>query len=462
MPFDFIDVTDAPSNTVVTSDPLVMAGLTAGYKDVSIISASGELSVNGGTWGTTGQVVVGDSVRLRVTTPTDQTGAVTVVQFNLQSIGILDWVVTNVNNVLSETMQGSDLILNLVIGAGFIPTEQGDIYDTAEDTAYLLVDEAGTVTDTAMPATAAGVFIAETATGSTTPIVELTITVTDTVEAVGTHVAEVAAFIVTETGSVADTLLPRLAATLTPTDAATVSDTAMLVITQYELTNAVGASDTALPVVSFATLVAEVAEATDTVTPRVIALAVVADAVDAVDDSSTVAVTGINIHGGTAVVWDDPIFENPVELAWVINARTQAVTRWEQLPISQMHDTGETVFGIAPNAVYAFGASSAAAEINTGVYDFGTPQTKQLDVGYTTYESNYPLEIDAIAVVDGVKQRTTYRPARMEATGPRQTRVVFGRGRASVHWSFAIRNDADHHARIQSLRVVPAVTTRRI
>ena len=56
---------------------------------------------------------------------------------------------------------------------------------------------------------------------------------------------------------------------------------------------------------------------------------------------------------------------------------------------------------------------------------------------------------------------TTYRPVVYDLAVPSQLRVVFGRGRSSRWWGFAIRNTGESLT-LQDLRVVPLINSRRV
>ena len=75
----FTPILDALPSTLLLSNVAVVSGLTVGTKTVQIVGATGEMSINGGGWVTSGVVQNGTTVQLRATTPAGELGQVTTV-----------------------------------------------------------------------------------------------------------------------------------------------------------------------------------------------------------------------------------------------------------------------------------------------------------------------------------------------------------------------------------------------
>ena len=455
---DFLDVVNAQPSTVVVSSPLTVSGITLGSKTVSITSPSGELSINGGGWASTGTVQVGDNIRLRVTTPAGEAGETVTVAINLQSYGYIDWTVANVDNLMDEDGYWRADDVAWVVVAGTVD-EAAAVTETLLPGQYTPAFDSATASDEATPRLIARLTVGETASVADEPMALTDVVVTDTGAASDSATVYFTVSVV-EGGKTSDLATGVLRGVALLDETAVARDTAWLG-SPAEVEDTAEAVDEAVAVQRVALLVTDATTGSDTLYLGTTAIELVDEAGSALDWSETVATLGLNMDGGRALVGDDALFYSPTRGAWVVTLDTLAVTRWADLPYEQVHQMPDgTLLGVAPDGVYTEGAATVDAEVTTGVYDFGLTETKSLRVGYVAALTDGSVELDAVCggLDTGV---VTYRPVVYDITAPTQFRVLFGRGRKSRWWGFAIRNTGEA-LELQDLRVVPLINSRRV
>lgn len=460
MALDFQDVIDAAPGVEVVSDPLVISGLSLGTKAISIVGA-GELRINGGAWVTSGVVQNGDSVYLRLTTPAGQNGQVTERTVNLQTYGYINWTVTNINSVLDEFGTGVDALASVLVVAGDYPQELLSGVEELTPASYVPVDEVGALVDTFLPFYILTFVFDEAGSGADVPFAVNTQDV-DEAGAGAELLLPAAGLVLSEAGASVDALTPNALATHLVADVFSGADSVVTALT-WLVEEAGLSADTLLTWARVAELVNEYGAGAAEDISAVLGALVVDEAGVFGDYSFTVASLTAYLNGGTMVGADFPIYQSKAGLAWVANSRSLALSRWLDHGVTQFHQVDGVVYGVAEDGLYVVDAAAPVdAAISTGLYDFGRAEVKFMDMGYLSYTSAGPLEVDAVASSGGAKTVTTYRQPAYESDTPRQTRVRFGRGRSARWWGFTIRNTDGLAVTVQDLRVLPLVGSRRI
>ena len=457
----FTPVIDALASTLIVSNAAVASGLTLGTKTIRIVGA-GEMSINGGGWVASGVVQNGSSVRLRITTPSGEMGQVTTVTVDLQSVGYVEWRVTNRNTLMAEIGTGFDELMRFSVAPGLPIEESANAYDEAFDGSFSFVESNAVGFDTLTYAITTGevvnetgngvgagfsapeVLVAEVATCSDTLLGALILQVSEVGEAVD-YLGDVltASTFISEHGSGKDAIVTQssteqidedgiAADHLYPTNTATA--------TVYEASG-VG-SDDLLVASAPGALVEEHGAASDELLPI-----------------NNVTINFNNIGYG----FDDALLSYPTHGAWAFNSRTMAMSRWEALQITEVHEANGVVYGLAEDGVYVLSSTVAAeAQLESGLYDFGVIETKHLRHLYVTYTATAPIHVGLVRSNGGGKQRVMYGKSAYSAENPVQSRINLGRGPLARYWGITLNNTDGGFASVKDMRLVPNVTTRRI
>jgi len=170
------------------------------------------------------------------------------------------------------------------------------------------------------------------------------------------------------------------------------------------------------------------------------------------EDAATVAATMFTSIMEQLAVGDrlttvafDASTGQPVDIgdAWVVNADSKAITRYERYGFNSFAALGGRHFGVRPDGVYLLeGADDAGRAITSGValgqHDFGTQALKHLDAVYAGVSSTGTLFLRV-----GVgKSQFTYR-ARRKDDHMKVQRFDTGRGLRSNYFTFELTSEAD-------------------
>lgn len=457
---DFVDIVGAQPNTVVVSDPMIISGVAAGAVPASIIGGVGEFSVNGAAWTTAGYVQVGDSVRLRVTTPAGTAGESVEVTLSVTTYGYILWSVTNINDLSVDVVAAQDSVESAKVHSGFLPQEVATASIDLFARAFIVLDDEAAAGDTALPTATLRLTVESAAVSTSKAMPVVGLTVTETADVSDQYLVN-ASLRLTSAGVATDVALGRLTAIHMVTETATAKSTVSQAKHALLTSTGVASSDVVLNSPVYLLLVDE-AGASSTVILDVRQREVVDETGVAIDWQRTVAQLSYYVNGGRVEASDEYVYLDPTHGAWVAALPDLALTRWEDLPYRQIHQHGGTLYGIDASGVYVIGGSGVDAELVTGVMDFKVDKVKSLEVAYVTALSDSPLELDAVRASAGGAKVTTYRPATGSVNVPSQARIKFGQGRSSRYWGFAIRNTNGDKLTISDLRIVPVVGDRRI
>lgn len=457
----FTPVIDALAGTLIVSNSAVASGLTLGTKTIQIVG-SGEMSIDGGGWVSSGVVQNGTAVRLRITTPSGELGQVTTVTVDLQSVGYVEWSVTNRNTLMAEIGTGYDDLMGFSVLPGQPIEESANASDELFDGNFSFVEENGVGFDAASYAVTTGEFVNEAGNGT----------------GVGFSAPEL---LVAEVATGADSLFGALI--LQMNEVATAADDLDGTLSLDEFVSEQGFGKDAIVTQSSTEQIDEDGFGADHMYVNVLATETVFEfSAVGTDDLVEAAAPGWMVEeGGTAsdellpvnnvtinfnnvgYGFDDTLLSYPTHGAWAFNSRSMAMSRWEALQVTEVHEANGVVYGLADDGIYVLSSTVAAdAELESGLYDFGVIETKHLRHLYITYTATAPIHVGLIRSNGGGKQRVMYGKPSYVAENPMQTRINLGRGPLARYWGMTLNNTDGGFASVKDMRLVPNVTTRRI
>lgn len=162
-----------------------------------------------------------------------------------------------------------------------------------------------------------------------------------------------------------------------------------------------------------------------------------------------------NNHDGGTADYDDGYY------VWVLNARTNAVSRYLRYGFDSFAQIGGHYFGVAEDGVYLLEGNTDAgqrieARVGTGLLDLGAKELKHVSAVYLDTASEGVLSVR----VQAGEQQYTYQ-ARRASQYNAQQRVDTGRGLRATHYSFELLNSgADFE--LDSMDVNATKSARRI
>lgn len=456
----FTPVIDALAGTLITSDPAVVSGLTLGTKSIQIIG-DGQLSINNGAWGTNGVVQNGTSVRLRTSTPAGELGQITTVTVDLQSIGYIEWSVTNRNTLLQEVGTGYDMPMGYSLSPGLPIEESADAFDELFEGNFSFIADEGVGYDYLVYAVTTGEMVDELGNG------------------IGAGFPS-PSLMVTEVADCFDTLTG--AVTFQMDEVATANDDIDGVLAVSVFVSEQGSGKDSIVTQSSVEQVDEDAICIDSVYASVLVSAMLDEAGDGLDElvgeatpqwridevatanEELLPVNNVTINfNNVGYGFDEPLLSFPTHGAWAFNARSMAVSRWEALQINEVHEANGVVYGLAEDGIYTLSSTVAAdALLESGLYDFGVIETKHLRHLYLTYTATSPIHVGITRSNGGGKQRVMYGKPSYYAENPVQSRINLGRGPLARYWGMTLTNTDGGFASVKDMRFVPNVTTRRI
>ena len=457
----FTPVVDALPGTLIVSNSAVASGLTLGTKTIQIVG-TGELSIDGGGWGSSGVVQNGSAVRLRITTPAGEIGQVTTVTVDLQSVGYVEWSVANRNTLMVEEGTGEDMLFAFTVSPGQPIEESANAFDEVFDGSFSLVEENAVGFDALTYAVTTGEMVNESGSGAGVGFPSPEVLVEEV--ATGTD-ALFGALLLTldEVGVGWDAVDGTLSFSLFVAEQGFGTD---VIVTQSSvaLVDELGeGADEALPSITAVEMVVDDSgvaydEVLDSAAP-VWMVEEVGTAADELLPTNNVTINFDNVGYG----FDEPLLSYSTHGAWAFNARTMAMSRWEALQVTEVHEVRGVVYGMADDGIYILSSTVAAdAEAESGLYDFGVIENKRLRHLYVTYTSTTPIHVGITRSDGGGKQRVMYGKPAYAAENPVQTRINLGRGPLARYWGVSVKNTEGGLVSLYDMRLVPNVTTRRI
>ena len=303
-------------------------------------------------------------------------------------------------------------------------------------------------------------------------------------EAVGDDLltAEASALLVSD--AVADDLLSPATSTTTDLllDVAVGDDVAMPYVS-FDVLDQEAVGDDAMVLVSMA-LLTDDAVGDDTVLEGVSSV-VLLDDVAVADDSLSVQVVGVALVSGEAselyassdAVGDDATFTKDSGLtAWVMNAKTGAVSWYDNWAFNSMTTVGGKVFAAGPDGLSVLGgdtdgADTIDARIDYGWQEFGgydqEGMPKALDVKkrvlglWFGYHSDGPMDATVETYGQGYGPYT-YSMAPRSADQPRNNRITPGKGLNARYWRVSVANTGGCNFELHSINAETANSTRRL
>lgn len=163
---------------------------------------------------------------------------------------------------------------------------------------------------------------------------------------------------------------------------------------------------------------------------------------------------------------DGVTYNDPEARAWVMNTETTAVSWYSNFQFESVAQAGDRTFAAGPNGLYELTGSTdegelIEAEVITGLVDFKIAQTKRVDAFYFGYTSEGQLSLTVETPESGVPA-ATYSLEQRDASAPRNSRVVPGKGLFGRYWRVTLRNVGGVDFEIHDATIDVAVSTRRV
>lgn len=148
---------------------------------------------------------------------------------------------------------------------------------------------------------------------------------------------------------------------------------------------------------------------------------------------------------------------------WVMNANTDAVSRYVQYPFNSFADLGTTQLGAMDDGIYELGGDTdEGVDINaavlTGRDDFDESVMKRMLKAYLGLATNGQMYLTTIT---NENERRTYL-LDVNNTSVREAKIDLGRGVKSRYWQFEITNVAGSDFEIEAVEWYPVLLTRRV
>lgn len=457
MAFTFTSVIEADAGTQITSDVAVVSGLTLGTKSASIVG-SGQMSVDGGAWGTTGSVQNGSTVALRVTTPPEEDGAVTVVTLNVISLGYVTWTITNKDNVVDEAGEGADTLRSFCVAPGAPMSEVANGFDTTFPDSFVIIAEIGTGGDTLTPNSGLKITVIETAAGDDDATAYVTVTVAELAAGVDMLIPALAHTML-EAGIGVDTVEHLLTTTTTLTESGTGVDKATPSVT-VRINETGSGVDTLLIVAGSAEQLDELGVGADVLVLSQMATFIVDEAGEGDDD--VMPHTSVSIGYTEAAVGSDHlIYANKDRSAHVMNMTTGAYSKWQDLNVSEVFSLGGKLYGVGSDGLFRLSdVAGTSSMVYAGILKMKSDMAKRVPEMFVEAASEQPLRVGVVAVDQG---QTTYEyeaiPAR--TSDPTNTRIPLGKGLRSTYFGITLANTGDAVTRVGEVSFSIAETKRR-
>ena len=168
----------------------------------------------------------------------------------------------------------------------------------------------------------------------------------------------------------------------------------------------------------------------------------------------------------TAEVSSDVWYKDPGRVAWLMNTETTAASWYDNFDFESIAQPPGKVLAVGPDGLYELvGATDSGeqidAEVVSGFADFGAAQTKRVDNLYFGYTSEGRISVTTETYESGHPPSTYYLEQR-DASAPRNSRVVPGKGLWGRYWRMTIRNVDGADFEIHDATVDITVSTRRV
>jgi hypothetical protein len=131
--------------------------------------------------------------------------------------------------------------------------------------------------------------------------------------------------------------------------------------------------------------------------------------------------------------------------AFAVNTETFAPWMYESYGYNSFAVVDGRVFAATGDTVVELNGDTddgepIQARIRTGLIDLNDPGVKNVPRAYLTYSSDGEMEMDAIAVRDGRKSKSSCRMPAHDSEAPSTQSAAFKREAFSNYWQFEIRN----------------------
>lgn len=215
------------------------------------------------------------------------------------------------------------------------------------------------------------------------------------------------------------------------------------------------------------TKIVEAALAADEASVRSRFLILADDGATIVDSGSSTATLLQAVEDG-ALVLASLVIEDTRYLAWVVNAKTRAAWPYSHFGFTSFAKFGDHYYGAKHDGIFLLEGDSDAgvpikAMLHTGPFDFGSPNIKRLPMIYVAATRSGELIFKVLITTEKDTQEAHwYRVDGGATTRLRQDRVKPDKGLETMEFEFELVNVAGADFDIDSLKLLPMITSRRI
>lgn len=162
--------------------------------------------------------------------------------------------------------------------------------------------------------------------------------------------------------------------------------------------------------------------------------------------------------------FSETVFRNPAVVAWLMNTETTALSHYTNFDFESVAQIGDRTFAVGPDGVYELTGDtddgvSIPALVESGFMDFGAQQTKRMDAIYIGYKSTGLLGVTVETLEGGTG---AYSLEQRDATAPRTSRIIPGKGLVGRYWRTTVTNTAGADFSIYDATIDLAVSARRV
>jgi hypothetical protein len=151
--------------------------------------------------------------------------------------------------------------------------------------------------------------------------------------------------------------------------------------------------------------------------------------------------------------------------AWVLNAETLGVTRYENFPFNSLVEHDGRTWGVTETGLYELTGDDDAGEpiaawLRTGMLDFGTGAQMTCPRAYLYMQSDRSAILRTLVDQAGRRRHVDYTVAFRPGDALRARTVELGRGVRFVSVAFELANTGGADIDIRGLEAMPVILRR--
>lgn len=179
------------------------------------------------------------------------------------------------------------------------------------------------------------------------------------------------------------------------------------------------------------------------------------------DDVLVKGVFGLQLP--ESILFDDALRTNAQMLAYVVNANTAAVSRYQGYNFNSFAKINGKYFGASDAGIYLLDGDTDAgapieASVLTGHEDYGVTENKRIPVVYMGVTTTGQVRLS----VTTDKGATRVYALKQKVAPLRTGRVELGKGVASRYWQWELTNMNGSDFEMESMELYPVVLTRKV